>query len=64
MEPKDLKNSEELRSPENEDLKKVQADVVSDEVEKADAEETVTEHGGGCRGRKCFWERRSEGRSF
>ncbi|RIJ47721.1 DUF349 domain-containing protein [Maribellus luteus] len=45
MEPKDLKNSEELRSPENEDLKKVQADVVSDEVEKADAEETVTEQG-------------------
>ncbi|MCE4566599.1 DUF349 domain-containing protein [Maribellus sp. CM-23] len=43
MEPKDLKNSEELRSPENEDLKKVQADVVSDEAEKADAEETVKE---------------------
>lgn len=43
MEPKDLKNSEELRSPENEDLKKAQADVVSDEAEKADAEETVTE---------------------
>ncbi|MCK3684812.1 DUF349 domain-containing protein [Maribellus sp. YY47] len=40
MEPKDLKNSEELRSPEKEDLKKVQEDVVSEEAEIAETEES------------------------
>ncbi|MFV0591174.1 MAG: DUF349 domain-containing protein [Draconibacterium sp.] len=43
MEPKDLKNSEELRSPEKEDLKKLNADADSKKVEKADAEEPVKE---------------------
>jgi hypothetical protein len=47
MEPKDLKNSEELKSTENVELKKTEQNVVSEDVEKVEEttqpEETVTD---------------------